>query len=166
MSALAESDGTTRQTNVAAGAAERGDWDAALAIWVDHAHAGAAIAQATIGRCFLKGWGVARDAGLALKWLPLSAKAGNALGHSLLGDFYFNGKDGSPDRSIAEEWYARAAGQGHVHAAWEPPRSAMQHMPSWILRDADHPKADYQEAMRRALAVAKLGVTASMEAAP
>ncbi len=137
----------------AASAAAHEDWEGALAIWVAHAHSGNARAQAEIGRCFVQGWGVARDVGLARKWLTLAAKAGEPLGQSLLGDFYFNGEDGTPNRSIAEEWYARAARQGDAHA---------QDMLSWILTDSDHRKPDYKAAMRWALAAAEQGVPASM----
>ena len=110
-------------------AATTGDWDAALAVWLRHAQGGSARAQAEIGRCFVNGWGVARDVELGLKWLLGAAKAGDCLGQSLLGDFYFNGEDGPPQRAIAEEWYARAAKQGDAHA---------QDMLSWLLTDGDH----------------------------
>ena len=85
---------------------------------------------------------MARDTALALKWLTPAAKAGDALGQSLLGDFYFNGEDGTPNRAIAEEWYARAARQGDAHA---------QDMLSWMLIDSDHRKPDYKQAMQWAL---------------
>ena len=120
----AEADRTAERMAEAAAAMVRADYDAALAIWVEYAHAGVARAQAEIGRCFVNAWGVERDADFALKWLTPAAKAGDALGQRLLGDFYFNGEDGTPNRSIAEEWYARAAGQGDAHA---------QDMLSWIL---------------------------------
>ena len=96
-------------------------------------HRGNTRAQAEIGRCFVNGWGVARDVDLALKWLLPAAKAGDPLGQSLLGGFYFNGEDGPPQRSIAEEWYARAAKQGDAHA---------QDMLSWLLTDGDHRQPD------------------------
>ena len=57
------------------------------------------------------------------------------LGQRLLGDFYFNGEDGSPDRAIAEEWYARAAASRAMPDA--------QDMLSWMLADGDHRKPDY-----------------------
>ena len=99
----AEADEVTELMALAVAASSRQDWDAALAIWVRHAHAGNVRAQAEIGRCFVNGWGVPRDTDLALKWLTLSAKAGDVLGQRLLGDYYFNGEDGAPQRSIAEE---------------------------------------------------------------
>ena len=71
------------------------------------------------------------------------------LGQRLLGDFYFNGEDGTPDRAIAEEWYARAARQGEPHA---------QDMLSWILTDGDHRKPDYKQARAWALKAAEQGV--------
>jgi uncharacterized protein len=133
-------------------AAAAEDWDAALAVWVQHVHRGNARAQAEIGRCFVNGWGVARDVDLALKWLLPAAKAGDSLGQSLLGDFYFNG-DGPPQRSIAEEWYARAAKRGDAHA---------QDMLSRLLTDSDHRQPDYGQAMQWALQAAEQGVAAAM----
>ena len=119
----------------------------------EYAHAGVTRAQAEIGRCFVNAWGVERDTDLALKWLTPAAKAGDALGQRLLGDFHFNGEDGTPNRAIAEEWYARAAHQGDAHA---------QDMLSWILTDGDHRKPDYKQAMRWAQEAAAQGVAASM----
>ena len=121
----------------ASAAAARNDYAVGLAIWVGYAHAGNPCAQAEIGRCFMSGWGVERNPDLAHQWLSLAAKADDFLGQRLLGDFYFNGEDGRPDRAIAEEWYARAAGQGEPHA---------QDMLSWILTDGDHRKPDYKAA--------------------
>jgi TPR repeat protein len=66
---------------------------------------------------------------------------------------YFNGEDGPPQRSIAEEWYARAAKQGDAHA---------QDMLSWLLTDSDHRQPDYGQAMQWALQAAEQGVAAAM----
>ncbi len=137
----------------ASAAAARGDYEAALAIWVKDAHAGVARAQAEIGRCFVSGLGVERDVALARQWLTLAAKAGDPLGQRLLADFYFNGEDGAPQRSIAEEWYARAARQGEPFA---------QDMLSWILTESDHREPDYAEAMQWARKAADQGIAASM----
>src|SRR5215510_15888388 len=78
--AITNSNQLPQQLVEAAAAAARGDWNSALAIWVGLAHAGNARAQAQIGQCFIHGWGVDRDAHLALKWLTPSAKAGDAFG--------------------------------------------------------------------------------------
>ena len=144
---------TAQRMADAAGAASSGDFESALAVWVELGHAGVARAQAEIGRCFVNGWGVERDVDLARKWLKLAADAGDALGQRLLGDFYFNGEEGSPDRAIAEEWYSRAARQGEPHA---------QDMLSWILTDGDHRKPDYVQARQWALKAAEQGIAASM----
>jgi uncharacterized protein len=77
MPATAGPEAVAQSMAEAAGAAAREDWDAALAIWVKHAHAGVARAQAEIGRCFVEGRGVARDTGLAERWLTLAAQAGD-----------------------------------------------------------------------------------------
>jgi hypothetical protein len=68
----------------AAAAAARGEYEAALSIWIVYAHAGVARAQAEIGRCFLRGWGVSPSVDQALKWLTLAAEAGDPLGKCLL----------------------------------------------------------------------------------
>ncbi len=93
------------------------------------------------------------DKELALRWLMLAAKAGNALGQRLLGDFFLHGDHGKRDRAIAEEWYARAANQGDATA---------QDMLSSILTDAAHRKPDYEQARHWALRAAEHGVAASM----
>jgi L-seryl-tRNA selenium transferase/selenocysteine synthase-like protein len=90
--AVSGAESPDRSMAEAAAAAAREDWEGALAIWVTHAHTGVARAQAEIGRCFVNGWGAARDTGLADRWLMLWAQAGDALGQSLLGDFHFNGE--------------------------------------------------------------------------
>ncbi|HVY43734.1 MAG TPA: sel1 repeat family protein, partial [Hyphomicrobiaceae bacterium] len=56
---------------VAEAAAAQGDYDSALAVWVKYGHAGNARAQAEIGNCFMRGWGVERNADLAHQWLSL-----------------------------------------------------------------------------------------------
>jgi TPR repeat protein len=134
-------------------AADSGDYDTALGIWVKLGHAGVSRAQSEIGRCFVAGLGVERDVELAQKWLSLAAKGNDPLGQRLLGDFYFNGEEGRPDRAIAEEWYARAAKQGDPEA---------QDMLSWILTDGDHRKPDYAQAMQWAEKAAKQGNAPSM----
>ena len=97
----------------AAAAAARSDYDAALAIWVELC-ARRRGARAGRDRPLLRRRPGASSATSSSrrKWLKLAAKAGDPLGQRLLGDFYFNGEDGTPDRAIAEEWYARAAKQG------------------------------------------------------
>lgn len=134
-------------------AAACGDYDTALEIWSALAHAGSTRAQAEIGRCFVAAHGVERNPGVAHRWLTLSARGNDPQGQCLLGDFYFNGEDGTPDRSIAEEWYARAAKQGEARA---------QDMLSWMLAESDHRKPDYAEARKWALKAAEQGVPSAM----
>ena len=76
---------------------------------------------------------------------PLGQGRRSRWGNVLLGDFYFNGEDGPPERSIAEEWYARAAKQGDAHA---------QDMLSWLLTDGDHRQPDFGQASDWALKAA------------
>lgn len=138
---------------VADRAAAGEDGDAAIAVWVQHAHRGNARVQAEIGRCFSNGWGLRRGVDPTGKWLVPAAQAGEPLAQCLFGDVDFNGEDGLPQRSIDEEWYARAAHQGDAHA---------QNMLSWLLTDGDHCQPDYGQAMRGALQGVAQGVAAAI----
>ena len=72
-------------------AAERGDYQTALAIWGPLAHAGVPRAQNNIGACFAEGLGVERDPALALRWLTLAAEAGDPVGQRNLAALHFKG---------------------------------------------------------------------------
>ena len=61
-------------------ASQRGDYGRALEIWGPLAHDGVARAQNNIGACFAEGLGIARDPQLAVRWLELSAHAGDPVG--------------------------------------------------------------------------------------
>lgn len=66
---------TARRMADAASAAASGDFESALAVWVELGHAGVG-AQAEVGRCFVNGWGFERDVDLAREaerraYLPL-----------------------------------------------------------------------------------------------
>jgi TPR repeat protein len=68
------------QMGEAYAAAQRRDYEAALAIWGPLAHAGVGRAQNNVGACFAEGLGVPRDLVLALRWLTLAAESGDAAG--------------------------------------------------------------------------------------
>ena len=93
-------------------AARRGDHAGALALWGPLAHAGNPRAQARVGACFAAGLGVARDPGLAVKWLTLAAEAGDPAGCRELAHAHFRG-DGVPeDPRRAAALYRQAAEAG------------------------------------------------------
>lgn len=129
-----------------------GDYEGALVVWNELGHAGNPIAQRSIGQCFLQGKGVERDAELALRWLKLSAEAGDAEGQRQLADFHFKGDDGFPNEAAARDWYRRAAVQGNA---------AAQDMLSWMYADAEG-APDYAEAFAWATKAAEQGVASSM----
>lgn len=128
------------------------DYETALSCWVELAHAGDAIAQRSIGQCFLQGLGIDKSTALALKWLELSAAQGDAEGQRQLAEFYFKGEDGSSNEAEALAWYRRAAAQGNA---------AAQDMLSWMLAEDDaHP--NYAESREWALKAAAQGIAPSM----
>lgn len=136
----------------AAAAAERGDHQAALAIWGPLAHAGVARARNNIGACFAEGLGVERDAALALRWLTLSAEAGDPVGQRNLAALCFKGEGVEQSDAEAMRLYRLAAEQGDAPA---------QDMLSWMLLEGGQ-EADLPEALRWASAAAEAGVAASM----
>ena len=102
----------------AAAAAARGDYDAALGIWVDARATPAWRApRPRSAAASSNGWGVERDPDLASKWLMLAAEAGDPLGQRLLGDFLFQrrGRRARP-RHRRGAGIARAAKQGDADA--------------------------------------------------
>lgn len=136
----------------ATAAAERGDYQAALAIWGPLAHSGVARAQNNIGACFAEGLGVERDATLALRWLTLSAESGDPVGQRNLAALHFKGEGVGQSDAEAMRLYRLAAEQGDAPA---------QDMLSWMLLETGR-EADRPEAFRWASAAAESGIAASM----
>jgi TPR repeat protein len=136
----------------ATAAAGRGDYAAALAIWGPLAHAGVARAQNNIGACFAEGLGVEPDAGLALRWLTLSAGNGDPVGQRNLAAVHFKGQGVEQSDEEALRLYRLAAAQDDAPA---------QDMLSWMLLEGGR-EADRPEALRWAKAAAEAGVASSM----
>lgn len=139
-------------------ASGQGDYAKALDLWAPLAHAGVPRAQNNIGACFAEGLGVERDDALALKWLTLSAEAGDPVGRRNLAALYFKGQDSlgqgvEADFPRAAELYRQAAEAGDAPA---------QDMLSWMLLEGETIAPDPGEARRWALAAADQGVAASM----
>jgi S1-C subfamily serine protease len=80
------------------------------------AEKGDVIAQATLGGCYFKGDGVAKDTTEAVKWLSKAANQGNAPSQLLLGSCLVSG-NGTP-RNIVEgmKWIRSAAELGYARA--------------------------------------------------
>jgi TPR repeat protein len=130
-------------------AARNGDYETALAIWEPLARAGNARAQNNIGACFAGGLGVARDTGLAYRWLSLSAEAGDPVGQRNLASLLFRGEGIAPDYQRAAALYRQAAEQNDAEA-------------QDMLLEGDLIEPDFAEARRWALAAAKNGSASSM----
>ncbi|TKT69108.1 tetratricopeptide repeat protein [Aquamicrobium sp. LC103] len=130
-------------------AAQKGDYAAALSIWEPLARTGNARAQNNIAACFSGGHGVAPDAGIAAKWLKLSAAAGDAVGQRNLATLHFRGEGVPQDDAEAMRLYRLAADQGDA---------AAQDMLSWMLAE----QGDYEQARLHAERAAAQGVAASM----
>lgn len=133
-------------------AVERGDHQAALAIWGPLAHAGIGRAQNNIGACFAEGLGVEPDLALALRWLTLSAEGGDPVGQRNLAALHFRGDGVEQSDAEAMRLYRLAAEQGDAPA---------QDMLSWMLLESGQPE-DRPEALSWAQAAAEAGVATSM----
>ncbi len=137
-------------------AANSGDYETALAIWEPLARAGNARAQNNIGACFAEGLGVASDRPLALKWLSLSAEAGDPVGQRNCAAFYMQGSDATgsdAEPAKAAKLYRLAAEQGDAPS---------QDMLSWLLLEGEIIPPDPVEARLWAERAAESGIAASM----
>ncbi len=141
------------QMAAARAAAQRHDYDTALALWEPLARDGVARAQNNIGACFAEGLGVAPNAELAYRWLSLAAEAGDPVGQRNLAALYFKGEGVAQDYDCAARLYRAAAEQGDGPA---------QDMLSWMLLEGEVVATDPAEARRWALAAAAQGIAASM----
>ncbi|MGA7428410.1 MAG: tetratricopeptide repeat protein, partial [Rhodoplanes sp.] len=151
--APAHASDTAAQMAEAFDAARTGDYAVAGAIWGPLAQTGVARAQNNVGACFAEGLGVARDAGLAARWLTLAAQAGDPVGQRNLAALCFKGEGVEQDYARAAELYRAAAQQGDGPA---------QDMLSWMLLEGECIPADAIEARRWALAAAEQGIPAAM----
>lgn len=149
-------DTVSADMEAALSAAKAGDYDAALALWEPLARAGNARAQNNIGACFAEGLGVPSDRPLALKWLTLSAEAGDPVGQRNCAAFYMQGSDATgsdADLAKAAELYRLAAEQGDAPS---------QDMLSWLLLEGEIIPSDPGEARLWAERAAEGGIAASM----
>ncbi|WP_313602873.1 tetratricopeptide repeat protein [Rhizobium sp.] len=137
-------------------AANSGDYDTALALWEPLARMGVARAQNNIGACFAEGLGVPSDRPLALKWLTLSAEAGDPVGQRNCAAFYMQGSDATgldADPVRAAALYRLAAEQDDAPS---------QDMLSWLLLEGEIIGFDPAEAKLWAERAAEAGVATSM----
>ena len=74
--------------------------------------------QLDMGRRFLYGFGVPKNANETFKWFTLSAEQGNVDAIKNLGHCYRSGIGIESDYSEAVKWYLKAAGQGNAEAQY------------------------------------------------
>lgn len=91
------------------------DYAAALKESMPLAEQGNADAQLLVGRMYLMGQGVAKDAGQAIKWFQASAAQANADAQFMLGSMYL-----LPQKDVAEgvKWMRLSAEQGNQDAQY------------------------------------------------
>ena len=86
----------------------------------EFASSGAALgcthSKGSLGRCLVKGAGVAEDVGRGLALARESAAAGSGFGQFVVGGCYASGLGVAQDYAEAVRWYQLAAAQGHSGA--------------------------------------------------
>ncbi len=132
--------------------AERGEFEAALAIWGPLAHKGVARAANNVGACFSGGLGVTRNLELAARWLTIAAEAGDPAGQRNLATAFFQGHGVEQNFQVALRWYRAAAEAGDA---------AAQDMLSWMLLEGGTIPGDPVEARRWAEAAASQNVASA-----
>ncbi len=91
---------------------EQGDYATALEEFTALAEHGDADAQVFLGKMYLKGQGVSKDAGQAFKWFKAAAEQRNAEGQFYLGSMCFMGIGMARDTPQALKWLHLSAEQG------------------------------------------------------
>jgi localization factor PodJL len=77
---------------------------------------GDAKAQARLALAYLRGQGVDRDPGAALRWSAAAARSGEPVAQYLMGALYSQGDALKPDPAVAFAWFASAAAKGNLKA--------------------------------------------------
>ena len=97
-------------------AANRGDYDTALAEFRPLAEQGNELAQSNLGVMYDLGQGVPQDYQEAAKWFRLAADQGQAMAQVTLGVMYANGHGVPQDFVLGYMWVNLAASQGQEDA--------------------------------------------------
>jgi TPR repeat protein len=82
------------------------------------ADGGNASAQATLGKAYQDGNGVAQNDALALKWCRKAAEQGDADAENTLGIMYRMGEGVARDKEEAVRWFRKSAKQGNPKATF------------------------------------------------
>ena len=83
------------------------------------AEKGDARAQYHLAVAYLNGHGVAKNPGLALKWLDKAAQQDHADAQFALGTIHFTGRGVRQNFQTAFKWFERAAQQNHAEAQYQ-----------------------------------------------
>ncbi|CAI2167930.1 6429_t:CDS:2 [Funneliformis geosporum] len=76
------------------------------------------LAQCYVGKCYEKGYGVAKDKRLASDYYKRIADKNFTTGQVYIGYFYRNGIGVNRDFKMAVHWYKKAAENGNIHAIY------------------------------------------------
>ena len=74
------------------------------------------MGQASVGECYLNGYGVKQDSAEAVKWFRKAVEQNDALGQYDLGLCYYNGQGVAVDKEKAKELWRKAKAQGNEDA--------------------------------------------------
>lgn len=96
------------------------DYSPHRAAWLLEACAkrGNTVAKYRLGKMYLEGEDIEKDAAAAIRWLTEAAEEGNEYAEYLLGKTYLNGRDIERDTEKAERYLRRSAGRGNKYAAY------------------------------------------------
>lgn len=80
------------------------------------AEAGFTLAQRELAWCYMRGWGVEKNAEVGLQWLRKAAEQGCEQSQFELGMCYVYGNGVAKDKDEARYWLQQAAAKGHPKA--------------------------------------------------
>ncbi len=95
---------------------QAGEYATTIAHWEPLAQRGNVDAQSSLAALYRFGFGVDKDAKIALKWYRLAADQGDAAGQYGLASMYASGEGVPFSDALALKWYTMAADQGDADA--------------------------------------------------
>lgn len=96
---------------------KKGDYESALAIYLQEAELGNDEAECRVGNIYRFGRGYPKDYDKALYWYRRSAERGNSYAESNIGSMYRFGQGVEKNYSLALKWYLKSAEQDNDYAA-------------------------------------------------
>jgi len=95
---------------------QAGEYDTTIAYWEPLAQQGNVDAQSSLAALYRFGFGVEKNAQVAVKWYGLAADQGDAAGQYGLATMYANGEGVPLNDAMALKWYTLSADQGDADA--------------------------------------------------